>query len=253
MPEHWPIHGFDDLSQMTSLFEAISLRESCRSFASAPSTRQWNALLAAADTLALPGVRIALGMCDTSLFQPFMGLLMKFENVQRFAAVIVRDDTPAAGVNAGLAGELLTLSAVADGLAGVWVAGTYKRGSVGFKLAEGEKIVALIPLGAPKAAPKPPLARKRKELAQICTPNFTDAPLAFREAARAVQAAPSAMNRQPWLLAYEPEGTLTVSVKRPGARVDLGIALCHAMLALGRTADGYTLSSDALSARITLS
>ncbi len=252
MPEHWPLNGFYDMTKTTPLYEAIACRESCRGFSSAPSTEQWTALTAAADTLALPGTRLALGLCDNSLFQPFFGLLMKFENVQRFAAIIVQSDDPQAMVNAGISGEMLMLSAVHLGLGGVWVAGTYKRGDVSLPLSENEKIVALIALGVPQRPPAPPLKRKRKELARLCSDNFGDAPSAFREAAQAVQAAPSAMNLQPWFLRFEPENTLVISVKRPSAKLDLGIALCHAALSLGQTPVAYALSPDGLTARITL-
>ncbi len=252
MPENWQTNGFSDMSQMTALFEAIPYRESCRSFASAPTTDQWNGLLAAADTFKMAGMRIALGMCDTSLFKPFGGLLIKFENVQRFAAIITTDDSPRSVLNAGVAGEMFMLEAVTLGLGGVWVAGTYKHSQVGLRLEAGEKIAALIALGVPKTTPVPPLDRKRKELSQICSPNFSQAPNAFREAALTVHAAPSAMNLQPWLMAYQPEKTLVLSVKRAVNRLDLGIALAHAILGLGQTEGVYTLSDDALSVSITL-
>lgn len=252
MSEQWALNGFYDMSKMTALFNAIPYRESCRRFASAPSTQQWEALTAAAEKLAMPGTRLALGMCDTALFQPFMGLLMKFENVRRFAAIIVKGDSPAHVINAGISGEMLMLAAVNAGLGGVWVAGTYKKGQVSIPLDEEERVVAVMALGVPQKPPKPPLKRHRKELIKICSPNFSEAPVAFREVALTVQAAPSAMNLQPWLLTYEPENTLTISIKKPQSRLDLGIALCHAALALGSTPVRYTLAADGLSARITL-
>ena len=62
-----------------------------------------------------------------------MGLLMKFENVQRFAAVIVQEGDPKNVVNAGISGEMFLLKAVELGLGGCWVSGTFKRGQVGLK------------------------------------------------------------------------------------------------------------------------
>lgn len=252
MAQDWRLNGYFDPNKMKDLYETISERESCRSFASAPSSEQWSGLLASADAFALPGARIALGMCNNALFQPFFGLLMKFDNVQRFAAVFATEGNAESVINAGISGEMLMLDAVKRGLGGVWVAGTYKHKDVGIKLREGEKLCALIALGVPKQRPSLPLKRKRKQISDICSTNFTDAPSAFREVARAVQAAPSAMNLQPWQLTYEPEGKLTISIKRASQRLDFGIALCHAVLAMGNTSARYTLSEDGLSASLQL-
>ncbi|MDD3921020.1 MAG: nitroreductase family protein, partial [Eubacteriales bacterium] len=194
---------------------------------------------------------IALGMCDTSLFQPLMGMLMKFENVQRFAAIILKDDQPKSVVNAGISGEMFLLRAVELGLGGCWVSGTYKRGQVGLHLADGEKILALIALGRPKTVPVPPIHRKRKEVETLCV-NFATLPSAFKEAALYVRSAPSAMNRQPWRMRPDGEKKLILSVSLSVQRVDLGIALCHALLALGSTPAQFTLDDDALSTTIEL-
>lgn len=248
----WALNGFYDTDQLTGLYEAMDVRESCRSFASAPCTQVWNALGEDAARYALPGVRLALGLCDTALFQPFGGIAMKFENVSRFAAVIAGEDSPQSAVNAGVSGEMLLLSAVEKGLGGVWVSGTYKRSKVPLALGEGETLKALIPLGVPAAPPSPPLSRRRKPLARLCQPGFEKAPAPFQEAASAVRAAPSAMNAQPWRMAYGPENTMTLAVKRPFQRLDLGIALCHLLLALGKTPATYTLSRDGLSVTVQL-
>lgn len=250
MPEHWNLNGFFDMAQTTNLYESIGLRESCRNFLSAPSTRQWEDLQHAAEKMALPGVRLSLGMCDDVLFRPFFGLLMKFENVQRYAAVITCQETQESDVNAGISGEMLMLKAVSMDLGGVWVAGTYKRGQVKIPLQKGEKVRALIALGVPNEKPVPPLKRNRKSIQEFCSPNFDRSPGLFREAAALIRVAPSAMNMQPWRLRYEEPGTLAIAVKRAGQRLDLGIAVCHALLAMGTTPVQYTLSEDGRTARI---
>ena len=252
MPQYWLLNGHFDPAKTQGLYEAIDRRESCRCFLSAPSTQQWESVKLSAEAFALPGVRIVLGLCENALFLPFGGLLMKFENVQRFAAVLTLDDNPESIVNAGISGEMLMLDAVQKGLGGCWVAGTYKHKEVGLSLAEGEKIRALIALGVPKENPSLPLQRKRKPLSSICSLNFEQAPPAFLEVARAVQKAPSAINLQPWRLAFTPENSLSIAVKRPAQRLDLGIAISHAVLAMGSTPVQYHLSEDGLSARLTL-
>ena len=52
----------------------------------------------------------------------------------------------------------------------------------------------------------------------------------MRRAAQAVQLAPSAMNLQPWTMSLE-QGRCVLDVP-DRSRLELGIALCHAELAL---------------------
>ncbi len=250
MAGNWNLNGFYDVTKLTGLFEAAQRRESCRAFAAAPDTTQWNGLLAAADSLAMPGVRIALGICENSLFQPALGsLFVKFENAQRFAAVIVTDGEPRSVVNAGVSGEMFLLRAVELGLGGCWVSGTYRRGQVGLKTGEKEKIVALIPLGIAKKLPDMPIRRKRKDIFALC-PEFDSLPSVFKEIAQYVQIAPSAMNLQPWRIRRLGDNAVSVSVGIGGQKLDLGIGMCHALLALGSTPALFTLTDNGLSASV---
>ena len=252
MENFWSLNRFFDPAETSGLYSAISRRESCRCFSAAPGITQWEVLSTSAAALALPGVRILLGDCENDLFQPFFGLLMKFENVRRFAAIVLQDDRPESVVNAGISGEMFLLSAVSLGLASCWVSGTYKRGKVTLPLQKGERVCALIALGVPKTPAALPLRRKRKPLSETCSPNFSDAPQIFVDAAKAIQEAPSAVNLQPCRLQYIPNDTLVVSVKRPAQRLDLGIGICHAVLAMENTPVQYSLSQDGCTARLTL-
>ena len=251
MASNWPLNGFYNISELTGLYEAAQRRVSCRSFAAAPTCEQWNALLAAADALTLPGARIALGMCDNAMFQTIMGLFIKFDNVQRFAAVIATDDRPQSTVNAGVSGEMFMLRAVELGLGGCWVSGTFKRSRVGIKLAAGEKLLAVIALGVPKKEQADNPVRKRKEIAAIC-PEYEALQPALREAAQYVRIAPSAMNLQPWRITMVSDKEVTLAVAAGPLRLDLGIALAHAVLALGSTPAQFTLDDTGLVAGIEL-
>lgn len=251
MANNWRLNGFYDSSKLTGLFEAAQRREACRLFSAAPTSEQWSSLLAAADDLAMPGVRIALGICDNSLFQPLMGLFQKFENVPRFAAVIVKDHEPRSMVNAGVSGEMFALRAVELGLGTCWVSGTYKHGQVGIKTGADEHIVALIALGVPKRLPNLPIQRKRKQIQAIC-PAFDSLPSVLKEIAQYIQIAPSALNLQPWTIQPLSGTAVTVSVARALQRLDLGIGMCHALLALGSTPALFSLAEDGLSAKLEL-
>lgn len=252
MAEFWALNGFYDATQVTGLYEAIPHRVSCRAFQAAPSAQQWAGLEEAAKELALPGTRMQLGLCDNSLFQPFFGLLTRFENAQRYVAVITTQDTPESIINAGVSGEMLMLQLVAQGLGGVWVAGTYKHKALQLPLQSGERVRALIALGVPAQPPTAPVQRKRKPLERLCTPALDGYPGMFQEAARAVQAAPSALNQQPWLMAYNGQEGLSIRVEKPRQRLDLGIALCHALLALGRRHVTCAITGDGLGVEVTV-
>jgi len=252
MHEQWPINGYFNPTTMEGLHKVIASRTSCRRFQNTPFADEWNDLEQAAQSLVLPGTRLVLGTCGNDLFRPFGGLLIKFENARHYAAVIVANDSPRSLIHSGVCGEMLMLYAVQCGIGGCWVAGTYKRGQVGLALDKGEGIAALIALGVPQSPIKPLLVRKRKPIERIVSANFTAAPPVFQTIALAVQAAPSAMNLQPWRLAFEPDHTMTLTINGPRYRLDLGIALCHAMLAIGGAPARYELSADALSVRIIL-
>ena len=67
-------------------------------------------------------------------------------------------------------------------------------------------------------------------LAAICTSDSAAWPDSCRRAAELVRVAPSAMNLQPWMLSWE-RGCFAVDCAER-TQLDLGIALCHAELAL---------------------
>lgn len=242
----WCLNHFYDPGELAALYEQIPRRASCRCFLSAPAAAQWSDLSAAAQRLALPGVRMEMGLCSTELFQPLLGLMIKFENVRNYVAVFAKDD-PEGTVNAGVSGEMLMLEAVRLGMAGVWVTGTYKHKDVPAQPKPGERLVALMALGVP---PEDFSAkeRKRKPLEQLVEGKADNGGL-LKDIATAVQAAPSAMNRQPWRLRQEADAII-LGVKKPGQRLDLGIAAAHALLALGNTAVRIDLAEDRLSVRM---
>ena len=67
-----------------------------------------------------------------------------------------------------------------------------------------------------------------------------------------IQIAPSAINLQPWIIQPLGETALKVSVSRALQRLDLGIGMCHALLALGSTPALFSLQDDGLSATLEL-
>ena len=174
----------------------------------------------------------------------------KFETAS-FRGDIVTGKQPRAAGQRGFCGEMFMLRAVELGLGGCWVTGTYKRSQVGLKVREGEKLVAMMPLGNPKTPPQPPLSRKRKDVAEFC-PEYDSLCPVFKEIVQLVRVAPSAMNLQPVRFKLLNPSTITLTVGSAMHRLDLGIAICHAMLALGSTPALFSLEDSGLTATLEL-
>ena len=159
--------------------------------------------------------------------------------VRNYAGLIAGNGDDRAREKLGYYGELLMLHAVTMGLGACWVGGSFDRKSCPFGLAEGEKILCTITLGYAKEknSARESLIygvthRKTKALEQLYRSDVP-APEWFLDGMRAVQKAPSAVNRQPVLFAYE-GGKVTASLLEGGDPLDLGIAKLHFELGGGR-------------------
>lgn len=219
------VKGFLSPAQAEKYAAAVSRRRSVRAFRGDPDAGQWSALHYAAARLALPGVRIVLGEAPAGELYRRLPLVETIHGTRRYAAVIAEEEIPRAALHAGASGEAFILEAVSLGLGTCWVA-AFKRGGVNVPLEEGEKIKALIALGVPENEGGP---RKRKKLTEICASDPSAWPLWAYNAAEFVRIAPSAVNLQPWRLNFAGR-TLMLSSVRPGADLDMGIALLHMTL-----------------------
>ena len=136
------------------------------------------------------------------------------------------------------------------GLDTCWVTGTYRRGEVPQEmLSDGERLIAVIALGHAKETPQQ-IVRHRKSLSQICLDAPDQWPLWAYRAAEAVRIAPSAVNRQPWRLAYA-QRSLRLMGKNPD-NVDLGIALMHIEAASGEYKQYWEWGSGGCVAHLTI-
>ena len=125
-------------------------------------------------------------------------------------------------------GEAFVLEAAAMGLGTCWVSGSFRRGAVDIRLRDGERVLAVTPLGVPARDQMPP--RRRKSLARICLNPPDNWPLWAYQAAEAARQAPSALNRQPWSFSYG-QRTLRLLGGRADS-LDMGIAMLHMMTAV---------------------
>ncbi len=219
------VNGFFSPIQLEKYSAAAAKRHSVRAFIGDPDFQQMSALNYAAARLALPGVRILLGEGPAGDIYRRLPFAETIRGARRYAAVIADEEVPYAAIHAGISGEAFLLEAVSLGLGTCWVA-AFKRGGVNVPLEEGEKVKAVIALGIPGEEGG---ARKRKKLTEICSPDPSDWPLWAYNAAECVRIAPSAVNLQPWRLSFAGR-TLMLSSARPGAHLDMGIAIMHMIL-----------------------
>lgn len=126
----------------------------------------------------------------------------------------------------GYCGEELVLTAQTMGLGTCWVGGTYDRESCLGYLEEGEELICIAAVGIP--APAGRKIRGLKSLEELAS-GWEDAPGWFLEGMKAVQRAPSAMNRQGYRFTCRQDGSVRVRLSGTGsfALVDLGIAKRH--------------------------
>lgn len=216
-------------AQRARLYEAIPTRYSCRSFAGAPSTADWAALSYAAQRYTLPGTRLFLASVPENIFT---GIVLGYGRITGCTTIAVLTASlaePHSRINAGILGEAFCLEATALGLGTCWVAGTYKRKQLDLPIQADETVLSIIAVGVPAKA-APPDARKRKSLDRICKGDVRLWPEELRRAAAAVQIAPSAINLQPWEMSFTGDRFILDAPNMQ--QLDLGIATCHAELAL---------------------
>lgn len=210
------------------LTQAVDKRFSCRAFGQPLSLQDWSALSYIAGRYTLPGARLALLRVEEALFSGTLLSMNRVSGCTAVAVVVADQAIRNSRIHAGMLGESLCLEATALGIASCWITGSYRRKLLQLPLYGREAALGIIALGWPQNPP--PMTRRRKSLTGICTSDPLQWPEECLQAARLVQQAPSAMNLQPWMLSWE-QGLLAVDC---GERtlLDLGIALCHAELAL---------------------
>ena len=224
---------------------AIPNRHSRRSYDSTP--------LAAADLDALESVAVTfqpfpasrgvvIRNADPSLFVGIVGAYGGVSGAPAALAFIGRGAAPAEAV--GYTGEALVLEATALGLDTCWVGGLFSAGTAGpaADCSSDERVFAVSPLG--HAAPHPTVKERvlfgagrpkhRRRLEEIASGHELWPPWA-RASAEAARLAPSAMNRQPWRLAYERDALVIgfggADSPRISKRLDCGIAMLHIEIA----------------------
>ncbi|MGF7184539.1 nitroreductase [Desulfitispora alkaliphila] len=177
-------------------------------------------------------------------FKGFLGSYGKIKGASAYIAFIGDMRDPQVQAKIGYLGEALILEATRIKLSTCWVGGFFKPEAVARQLniSSYEEVVAITPLGFP--AEKKTLEdrlmsgfkgekHKRKPLEKI-TVGLEEGQWEswVKSGLEAARLAPSAVNRQPWVFAIEPEKvTLSINSKlnpiKISKRLDCGIALFH--------------------------
>lgn len=222
------LNGFYSPAQRERFYAAVSKRRSIRKFSAAPDVAHKSALSYAAARVCLPGVRIELGEGEPETIFRKLPLVGGITGTNRYAAVIADKKDDLSGLYAGASGEAFVLEAVSLGLGTCWL-GSFREKGVDIPLNENEKILAVIALGIPDEEPR---ELKRKKLTDICYGDPASWPLWAYNAAECVRLAPSAINRQPWKMAFA--GRTMALLRKPFAGdLDMGIAMLHMSLGVG--------------------
>lgn len=218
--------------QKARLSGMIARRVSCRRYDGLLTSGDWSALGYIAGRYALPGARLHLTRVEESLFTGTLLGPGRVTGCRAVAAVIASSAMPQGRMRAGILGEALCLEAVSLGLGSCWISGTYRKKNLSLSLQPGEQLLGVIALGYPAEGEIQPGNRRRKPLERLCRGDVRAWPEDLSRVARAVLQAPSALNLQPWEVALGPDRLVVDAGDR--FQLELGIALCHAEIALSR-------------------
>lgn len=213
-----------------TLSDAVFTRSSCRDFSPQPlSPAQRQQLEKAVGTCNLrSGLHFQLVCGDPEPFSSLPKSWGRIKGARNYFLLAGPAGDPDLEEKCGFYGEELVLTAQCMGLWTCWVGGTYNRERCAVRLAPEEESVCVIAVGSPAHPDRPAADHPRKPLAELA-PDAQDAPEWFRAGMKAVQRAPSAMNRQGYRFACQPGGSVRVRLAGTGsfALVDLGIAKRH--------------------------
>ncbi|WP_205666586.1 nitroreductase family protein [Aminipila luticellarii] len=222
---------------------AISIRYSCRSYLpdkiEASIVEKLQASIT--DYNLLSGLNIQLILNNGDAFSGLSKSYGMFSGVNNYIAMIGRSNGIHEKEKIGYYGEKLVLEATEYGLGTCWVAGTYNKDACVCKLGSREEIYCVIPIGYPavKKSFKDKLINTVVNTKKKPVKDFFDSknniPDWFLEGIKAVQSAPSAVNKQPVKFSFTDDTNETlpsvhawITSNRYGTeQIDLGIAKLH--------------------------
>ena len=157
---------------------------------------------------------------DPGCFSNFLAHYGKFKNVRNYVAIVASTLPNDYEESCGYFGEKVVLEAQMLGLNTCWVGGTFSKGKCKAKIAEGEKLVAVIAIGYGE---NQGAVHTSKPMEKLCTVPESEMPDWFKEGVEAALMAPTAINQQKFVIELRDGVANIMSKKGPFCRVDLGI------------------------------
>ncbi len=186
------------------------------------------------------GLHIQFVEDGSAAFARFSKSYGMLSGVRSLLAMVARTDDPHHLEKVGYFGELLVLRATMLGLGTCWVGGTFENTACPCEIGEGRRLICVITvgcvteqLGTKERALYGLTHLKKSKTNQLYSADQTP-PSWFMDGVKAVELAPSAVNRKPVRMKYV-DGVAFIAIDKLDAVcfIDLGIAKYHFELAAG--------------------
>lgn len=168
------------------------------------------------------GLSIQLLLNDQAVFKGLLPNMVGFRNVSNYIALVgpVDEDSE---TKLGYFGEQLVLKAQQLGLNTCWVGGTFNRKKCQAVVKENEMLTCVIAIGYGTTQGEP---HKTKPMTELCKVD-QEMPAWFERGMEAAMLAPTAMNKQNFLIELK-EDQVHFSIKESKfSQIDLGIVKYH--------------------------
>ncbi|MBS5063067.1 MAG: nitroreductase [Hungatella hathewayi] len=168
---------------------------------------------------------------DPDVFKGLMAHYGGFRNVTNYIALVGPADS-SLDEKTGYYGERIALKAQQLGLNTCWVAATYKKDRCRAVVSSGQKLVCILALGYGATQGTP---HKSKPMEKLCRVNGGgEPPKWFQDGMRAALLAPTAMNKQNFMITLDGDHVTYEALKGTYTKVDLGIVKYHFQTAANR-------------------
>lgn len=165
---------------------------------------------------------------DENVFKGIMAHYGGFRNVSNYIALVGKSGKHSAE-KLGYYGEHLVLIAQRLGLNTCWVAATYKKGKCKAVINDDQSLVCIIALGYGQTQGIP---HKSKSMEQLCNVKG-EMPDWFKRGMKAVLLAPTAMNKQNFIITLKGDDVIYDINDSKYSEVDLGIIKYHFEIGAG--------------------
>ncbi len=186
------------------------------------------------------GLHIQFVEDGSAAFARFSKSYGMLSGVRSLLAMVARPDDPHHLEKVGYFGERLVLRATMLGLGTCWIGGTFDSGACPCEICDGEQLICVITVGCiteqfgtKERALYGLTHLKKSKTEQLYSADQTP-PSWFMDGVKAVELAPSAVNRKPVRMRYV-DGGAFIGIEKldPVCFIDLGIAKYHFELAAG--------------------